>query len=476
MRTRLDPADWEDFRARAHAALDSMIDYQRDIRARKVWTAPPPDVRAKFRAPLPRHETPLGSALAEFETSIKPYATGNQHPAFMAYVHGAGTPFGMVAEMLAAGLNANCGGRDHIGLEVERQITRWSAEMFGLPPDSSGLCVTGSSLANFLGVLVARTKFFGATTRRRGLSAALRPRAYASRAAHHSLARAMDMAGLGADRLRLVPCGPDGAMDLQALREMIAIDRAAGWTPFFLAATAGTADRGGVDPLEALADLASEQNMWLHVDGALGGLAVLSPTLKPLFSGIERADSIAFDFHKWGQVPYAAGFFLCRDAEAHKKAFAIEADYLTRATQGLSAGENWPCDFGPDLSRSFAALKIWFTLKILGVEKLGRSIDESCALARRLARRIEQGGRFTLKAPVTLNIVCFGLRGPNASAQNREIVEALQLAGVAAPSMTMLNGEAVIRCALVNHRTEEFDLDLFLAALEQAADQADAAA
>jgi len=204
----LDPSDWDDFRARAHGALDGMIDHLRTLRERPVWTPAPLEARDPFKTRLPRGESSLAEVLADFDALIKPYATGNAHPAFMGWVHGAGTPVGMIAEMLSAGLNANCGGRDHIGIEVEKQIVLWMREAFGFPATASGLFVTGTSQANFLGLLIARNRALGDGVRKTGVAAGPRLVAYASKAAHGCVIQAMEVAGLGSDQLRLLPCVP----------------------------------------------------------------------------------------------------------------------------------------------------------------------------------------------------------------------------------------------------------------------------
>jgi glutamate/tyrosine decarboxylase-like PLP-dependent enzyme len=459
----LDPKDWDEFRALAHTALDGMIDHMKTLRERPVWTAAPPQARNAFQAPLPRGESPLALALADFDAWIKPYATGNGHPAFMGWVHGAGTPVGMIAEMLSAGLNANCGGRNHIGIEVEQQIVAWMREAFGFPATASGLFVTGTSQANFLGTLIARNGALGDGVRKTGVAVGPRLTAYASRAAHGCVAQAMELAGLGSDQLRLVATDASGALIVEALRARIAQDRADGLTPFLVVGTAGSVDIGAVDPLAALADVCAAEGLWFHVDGAFGALLAFSPKQSARIAGIERADSIAFDFHKWLQAPYDAGFLLVRDGAAHRRTFASERGYLTRSQVGLAAGETWPCDLGPDLSRGFRALKTWFTLRVFGVDRLGACIDETCRLARRLAAHIGASERFELRAPVGLNIVCFSVRGADADAENRGIVEALHVSGKAAPSITLLDGVAVIRCAIVNHRTTEADIDAFWA-------------
>ena len=218
-------------------------------------------------------------------------------------------------------------------------------------------------------------------------------------------------------------------------------------------------DTGAIDDLDGLAEIASEQRMWLHVDGAYGALGILAPEIAPRLAGIEAADSLAFDFHKWGQVPYDAGFVLVRDGELHRKAFASPAAYLERETRGLAAGSPWPCDFGPDLSRGFRALKTWFTLKVYGLEALGQTIARTCELARYLEQRVTESDELELLAPVSLNIVCFRYRCPDADRVNARIVVDLQEAGVCAPSTTRINGELAIRAAITNHRTVRPDID-----------------
>jgi aromatic-L-amino-acid decarboxylase len=464
----LDPENWDDFRALSHRALDAMIDDLATLRQRPVWVETPSSVKATLDKPLPREGIGLSATLAEFDETIRPYVVGNRHPAFFGWAHGAGTPVGMVAEMLAAGLNANCGGRDHVGVELERRIAAWMAEAFAFPTTASGLLVTGTSMANFLGVLIARQACLGDAVRRSGLTGPGLV-AYASTEAHGCLAQAMDMAGLGADSLRKIACDDQGRIDLAALREKIAADRAAGERPFLIVASAGTVNFGAFDPLAALADLAQAERLWLHVDGAFGALAIFSDSLRPLLAGIERADSIAFDFHKWAHVPYDAGFILVRDGEAQRRTFASPAAYLTRAGEGLARGDTWPCDLGPDLSRGFRALKVWMTLLSLGARALGDAMDRNCACARHLAALIETSGNFRLVAPVPLNIICFSLAREDADAANRRLVEALHIRGLAAPSITLVDGCAAIRCAVFNHRTGLADIDGFFVDIQRLA-------
>jgi glutamate/tyrosine decarboxylase-like PLP-dependent enzyme len=211
--------------------------------------------------------------------------------------------------------------------------------------------------------------------------------------------------------------------------------------------------------------LCREEKLWFHVDGAFGALGMLSPDIAPRLAGLESADSVALDFHKWGQVPYDAGFLLVRDRQSHLDAFAAPAAYLRRETRGLAAGSLWPCDLGPDLSRGFRALKTWFTLKAFGTEKLGAMIERTCRLARYLEEKVSSEPRLELLAPAQLNIVCFRYRANDADRVNGEIVADIHESGIAAPSTTTLDGKLAIRAAIVNHRTDTTDLDALVAAV-----------
>ena len=456
----LDPVDWAAFRAQAHLMLDDMLGYIEKIRERPVWQPIPAEVRARFHSSAPRVGEELAQVHAEFMQDVLPYAQGNVHPGFMGWVNGGGTPVGVVAEMLAAGLNANLGGRDHIPVEVERQVTAWVREIFGFPQGATGLFVTGTSMANLIAVLIARDAALGYDVRASGVAAELqRLTAYTSNAVHGCVPKAMDIAGLGSDALRMIPTDSHFHIDLAALAEAIQRDREAGFTPFLVVGTAGTVNTGAVDDLAGLADLCQREKLWFHVDGAFGALARLAPDIAPKLDGIERADSVAFDFHKWGQAPYDAGFILVRDGEAHKNAFTLPAAYLQRAERGLAAGSPWPSDFGPDLSRGFRALKVWFTLKVYGIDALGASISRCCVLARALEERIAATPELELMAPVELNIVCFRYRAEDTNRVNDAIVVALQESGIVAPSTTRIAGRTAIRAAIVNHRTSRAEID-----------------
>ena len=451
----LDPNDWESFRTDAHAMLDDILGHVMNLRANPVWRRMPDEIRTGFNDPIPAAPTDLATVHRRFMEEILPYGGGNAHPGFMGWVQGGGTAVGMVADMLASGLNGNLGGRDHAPIEVERQILRWVRDLFGFPESAEGIFVTGTSIANLIGVLVARTHALGASVRRTGVEAG-KLTAYASVASHESITRAMEMSGLGSDALRMIEVNEKDQMDLAALEVAINSDRANGLTPFLIAASAGTVDIGAIDDLHAIADVAEREHVWLHVDGAYAALGMLAPDIAPRLRGIERADSLAFDFHKWGQVPYDAGFILVRDGQLQRETFASNPAYLAHDQRGMAAGDWWPCDYGPDLSRSFRALKTWFTLMVLGSDALGASISRTCTIATELARMIEANAE--LLAPVQLNIVCFRYRCDNADAINARIIADLQEGGVVAPSLTRIHGKVAIRAAIVNHRTEMRDV------------------
>ncbi len=468
--TTLDPSNWDDLRRQSHRMLDDMLDYLSTIRARPVWQSAPESTEDLFRAPLPLKSEPLSATHATFIEQILPYAVGNAHPGFMGWVHGGGSPVGMLAEMLAAGLNANLGGRDHIPIAVEQQVVDWIRQLFQFPDNASGLFVTGSSMANFIGLLVAKTAKIGTQVRTDGLARhSNRLVAYTSVDAHGCVAQALELSGIGSAQLRKIPVDANRQMRCDLLKQAILADLNNALIPFCIVGTSGSVDVGAIDDLHAIADIAKQHQLWFHVDGACGALGIMSPRIASKLKGIERANSIALDFHKWGQVPYDAGFILVRDSNIHYETFASPAAYLRRETRGMAAGSPWPCDFGPDLSRSFKALKVWFTLRVYGIEKLGRMMDRTCDLAQYLANRIDDCEELELLAPVTLNIVTFRFKCPGCDTAtedqlNAEIVVAIQESGIAAPSSTTINGRFAIRAALFNHRTGQTELDNLVSA------------
>jgi glutamate/tyrosine decarboxylase-like PLP-dependent enzyme len=460
----LDPLDWNAFRDDAHRALDAAFDALETVRDRPVWQPVPGDVRARFDEPMPAAGRALAEVIAEYRRCIAPYPTGNQHPRFFGWVHGSATPSGALADALAGLLDANVGGRDHAAVYVERQVVRWFAELFGQPADAGGLCTLGTSSANLLAVVAAR----GRDGAKDGMVG------YASAAAHGSVRKAFETAGLGAAALRTIPVDADHRVDPGALASAIACDRADGLRPFVVVGCAGTVGIGATDPLDTLASIAAREGLWFHVDGAFGALAALAPSLRERLRGIERADSIAFDFHKWLRVPYDAGCLIARDPVRLSDAFAAGDAYLARAERGPAGGAPWFADLGIDLSRGFRALKVWFALQEHGADALGASIERNVALAQRLRDLVDADPMLERLAPVPLNIVCFRYKAPGLDAAaldafTDELAILIAESGRAVVSTLPLPRGRALRVCITNHRTEEADLDELLAAVHACA-------
>lgn len=466
----LDPEDWSAFETQVNRVLRAALQKLQSAHEGRVWTPPPEDLKTQLSEPVPAEGMDLDHLASRLE-ALLPYGVGNTHPRFFGWVHGAGAPGNLLAEIVGAAMNANCGGRDHIAIYVERQVIDWCKTLFGFPDQASGLIVSGTSMGTIIAAKTARDVALNFDSRTNGVGAS-KLVGYVSEQAHSCLARAFDMVGLGTAALRKITVTPDFEMDVQALEAQIQRDRANGLQPFFVAATIGTVNTGAIDHLAALADLATREQLWFHIDGAFGANAMTSPQLAPRLAGIERADSLAFDFHKWMHVNYDAGCVLIRDGAAHRKAFANRPDYLAANGTALAAGEPWPVDFGPELSRGFRALKVWAHLLEHGTDKIGRSIARNCELATNLGEQIETTSDFELLAPVSLNICCFryvapGLRQAQLDDLNSRLVAWVQNEGIAAPSTTRLNGRLAIRVNITNHRTQKADLDILLDALQR---------
>jgi aromatic-L-amino-acid decarboxylase len=349
-------------------------------------------------------------------------------------------------------------------------VVGWARDWFGWPANAGGLLVSGSSMANLLGLAVARHQHGGGETLREKGVGGQALVAYASTQAHSSVAKAVEVLGLGREALRAIGVDERHRLDVEELGRRLAEDRAQGKRPFAVVATAGSVNTGAFDDLDGLADLCAREQLWLHVDGAFGALVRLSPELAPLARGIERADSLAFDFHKWLHVPYDAGCILVRDEALLRGTFGGRPDYLA-SVGGLSGGEPWPSDLGIELSRGFRALKVWWTIKEHGARKLGDAIAGNCAQARRLANILQRNPRIEIAAPVFLNIVCFRWVDPQRDgaaqdAMNAKIAVALQISGAAVASTTRLNRRLCLRVCITNHRSRDSDFDLFADAVD----------
>lgn len=464
----LDPQDWEAMRALGHEMVDEMMTYLQTVRDRYAWQPMPEAVKAQFSEPIPYEPEGAEKAYEDFREYVLPYPSGNIHPRFWGWVMGTGTPLGMLAEMLAAGMNPNLAGGDHAAAYVEEQVLNWFKVLMGFPEDASGLLVSGGSMANLVGLTVARNAKAEYDLRREGLGAAPRKMMlYSSSETHSSNQKAVELLGLGSEALRKIAVNEDYQVDIQAMDAAIAEDRENGYLPFCIIGNAGTVNTGAIDNLNGLADICEREDLWFHVDGAFGAVAALSRDLKPLVGGMERADSLAFDLHKWVYLPFEAGCVLVKHEEQHRKTFSLTPDYLTHTDRGLGGGAKWPSDYGVQLSRNFRALKAWMSLKEHGVLKYGRMIKQNVEQARYLANLVDTTAELERLSPVPLNVVCFrykaqGLDDERLNEVNEEILLRLQESGVAVPSYTTLNGKYALRAAVTNQRSRRDDFEMLV--------------
>lgn len=466
----LDPSDWEAFARLAHRMLDDSLDYLKTVRERRAWQRIPDSVQARLAEPLPRDGAGEEAAYADYAELVAPYPLGNIHPRFWGWVIGTGTPLGVMAEMLAATMNNNAAGHCQSATFVEIQVLDWLKEIMGYPADAGGVLLSGGSIANQVGLAVARNAKAPFDVRREGLSGQERLMFYASSESHNSVQRAVELLGMGAKSLGVIPVREDFTIDLAALEARIAADRKAGCIPCCIVANVGTVNTGAIDPIAALADICTREDLWLHVDGAFGALAVLDPEMHPKLAGLEHADSIAFDLHKWMYLPFEVACTLVRSHDAHTATFAAQADYLARMEKGIPSGPVIWADYAPQLSRTFRALKVWMNLKAYGVDRFARLIAQNVRQARYLAGLVEAAPELELLAPVPLNIVNFryvapGLDDVALDKFNARILAELQESGIAAPSSTVLNGRFALRVAITNHRSRREDFDVLVDAV-----------
>jgi glutamate/tyrosine decarboxylase-like PLP-dependent enzyme len=464
----LDPEDWQAMRALGHRMVDDMMTYLETVRERPVWQPIPDEVRAHLNQPLPVEAEGAERAYQDFTEYVLPHPLGNIHPRFWGWVNGTGTPFAMLAEMLAAGMNPNVGGFNQVPVYVETQVIDWCKEMLGYPSAASGLLVSGGSMANLVGLTVARNAGAGFDVARQGLQGeGARLTLYGSVEMHYSIEKAVELLGLGSRALRRIPVNSDFQIDPTALEAAISEDRARGFRPICVIGNAGTVNTGAVDDLDALANICEREGLWFHVDGAFGALAVTSPQLRPQLAGMERADSLAFDLHKWMYLPYEVGCALVRHPQAHSETFTATGAYLAHTERGLTSRSTWFAGYGVQLSRGFRALKVWLSLKEHGIDKFRRLIEQNVEQARYLVALVEASTELQLLAPAPLNVVCFryvdtSLDETQLNRLNEELLIRLHESGVAVPSSTMLNGTYALRVAITNHRSRREDFDLLV--------------
>ncbi len=469
--TGLDPQSWDSFRSLAHRVVDDLVDHMAGRRDEPVWRPMPDDVRRSFDGPLPRTPGGADAAYADVVERVVPYSMGNDHPRFWGWYMGAGHPVGALADLIGSVLNPNLGGADHSPVLVEQQVVRWCAEAAGYPTTASGLLVGGASEANMVGLAVARSARLGPGLRENGMPDGRRFGVYASTEVHSCHRKSCELLGLGASSLRQVAVRDDFTLDVDALAAAVAADRAAGIEPLAVVASAGTVNTGAVDDLEAVADLCEREGLWFHVDGAIGGFLGLSNHADTV-RGIERADSLALDLHKWMQAPIDVGLVLVRDEPTHRATFSVVPTYLAHASRGIAASEVWFTEYGLALSRGFRALRVWMGFRAYGADAFGALIDRSTAQAHRLAAAVDAHPELERLAPVGCDIVCLryappGVDAADLDAVNHEIVIRVQESGIAVVTDTVLHGVVAVRVAIANHRTRDDDLALFLEAFVQ---------
>jgi aromatic-L-amino-acid/L-tryptophan decarboxylase len=490
----LDPRtsdEWNELRAQSHRILDRTLDSLAALRGEPAWRPMPPHVRKAVAGAKPSEEEhSLPNVYAEFLENIEPYGSGNRHPRAWGWVRGQGTPIAMLADMLASAMNAHVGGSATAPALLEETVLGWLAEALGLiewletgaegsnieglnaERRSSGILTSGATMANLLGLAVARHAKADWDVRENGLSDRARMTIYCSSEVHGWAEKTVELLGLGRRSMRVISAGADYRMDIGRLRQVIEEDRAAGLFPLAVVATAGSVNTGAFDDLCAIRAVCDEFNLWMHVDGAFGALLRISSRYRPLVAGLERADSIAFDLHKWMSLPFETGCLMVRDRAAHEAAFQTkDAAYMEKGERGIMAA-GWPMfmDRGLEGSRGFKALRVWMQLRTLGVRRHRAVIEKNMRQAAWVETRVGCHPELEMLAPRPANVVCFGYR-PGGSAWsrlslnhlNRELVLRIQESGEFVVSGTTLqDGVFAIRLAMTNHRSRISDFEALL--------------
>ncbi len=462
----LDPQDWEESKALMHQMVEDAFDYVKNVRDRKIWQEMPEDVLKTFDSKLPQQPNKAEMVYKELQQNVLPYPMGNVHPRFWAWYMGNGTISGVMGDFWASIINPNLGGGNHAGHKVEEQVVNWIKEIIEFPKSSSGLLVSGGSMANYAALSVARNVKAGYDIRSEGLRKNNLV-FYASTEVHSCNTKAVELLGLGTKGLKKIAINDDYTINIEALKNQIAEDKANGLQPICVIGTSGTVNTGAIDDLNAIAEICEKENIWFHVDGAIGAIAMLADTLKPQLKGIERADSVALDLHKWLHMPFEAGCVIIKDNNAHKKTFSLIPEYLAKNTRGLASGENWFSEYGLQLSRRFRALKIWMSLKEHGSKRFGRMITRNVEQAYYLGDLVNNHKNLELLAPIGMDIVCFRFNPGNKTLEelntvNKEIKLQLEEQAIALPGYTTLNGAYCIRCAISSHRVTNEDFDVLI--------------
>jgi aromatic-L-amino-acid/L-tryptophan decarboxylase len=457
----LDPENWEQYRKLAHQMVDDVFDNLSTIETKPVWTQPPEDIKQTFMQPIPKKGETIENVYKEFYHNILPYPKGNIHPMFFAWVDGTGTITGVMADMLASAMNSNLGVADHIAVYVERQVINWCKEIADFPQTSSGVMVSGGSVANITALIVARNHLDNGFIKEQGLTTFGKELIlYCSTETHNCVFKAAQIIGIGMNNIRKVSVNKNFEIDLALLEKQIEKDLQEGFLPFCIVGNAGTVNTGAIDPLEKLSMISKKYNLWFHVDGAIGTVVKLLPEFENELKGLELADSVAFDLHKWLYINYEVACVLIRDSETHKAAFSQQADYLAKHERGLASGPDSFSFYGMELSRNFKSLKVWMNLKEHGIDQYREMIRKNIGQAFYVADEIHRSDFLELMAPCVLNIVCFRYHPAECNDDNflnklnKEILMTLHERGSVAPSYTILNNRYALRISITNHRTK----------------------
>ena len=467
----------EETRRVGHRVVDFVVDHLSKLPAGPVFRPFPAELSEEWVAsPLPERGESVDVILDHFADTIAPFPFGNGHPRFYGWVNSPPATIGVLVEALAAAMNPSVAGGNHAAVWVERQVLEWFKQLVGFPRESMGLLVSGGSGAAVTALGAARWSACARRdwdVRRVGLrSESLTPKTtrlvvYQSQECHGCNQKAVELLGIGSENIRLVPS--DAALRLRpdALDRMIRDDVAAGHVPVAVIASAGTVNTGAIDPLADIADVCASHEVWLHVDAAYGGAAVVTRQYDRALAALSRADSIALDPHKWMYVPVDAGLVLVRDAPAMRNAFSLVPPYL-RTDDNLRGvqGPTWFSEYGPEQTRPFRALKVWAGFRYFGREGYQRLLEHDLELAAHLAARIRATPGYELWEPTSLSIVCFratpshgGDRAPDSNALNRRMLEQVQLSGQGFLSGTTLDGKFWLRACIVNPRASVSDVD-----------------
>jgi glutamate/tyrosine decarboxylase-like PLP-dependent enzyme len=464
----LDPENWDEFRELSHQSLDLMIDYLKGISKEKPWQPIPDEIKKEFEKALPQEPENKLEIIEDFKRIVMPYALKNVHPRFWGWVIGNGSPFQIIASILTSGLNSPGGSFEQSSTYMEIQVVEWMKEVFDFPENSSGILVNGGSMANYIGLAVARQTKLNFDIREEGFQRSKNYfTLYCSSEAHFSVQKAVEALGFGKKALRKIPVNAKFEINIPILVEKITSDKEKGFIPICIIGNAGTVNTGAIDDLETLAEISETENMWFHVDGAFGALLALSPNLKTEIKGYSKADSLAFDFHKWLHIQYDAACVLIKSEDLHLSTFALSAHYTAPIERGVASGIKMFSDYGLELSREFKSLKVWMSIKEQGIKKFGSLIEQNINQAKYLGSLVESHKDLELIAPVSMQIVC--LRYFNSELNelelnnlNQEILLQLQERGLAVPSSTELNNKYVIRVNITNHRSKKEDFDFLV--------------